>query len=162
MDCDRMKEWLEPYAAGQLTGEPEARLKAHLEACPACAKELRWAMALKASVRAQPRPALPKDLRDELMRQAAAAGRVRWSFPGWLDSLRFSWRLAAGFGLASACAAAAGLLFFSRFATAGSREISLDEVLAAHSRYRLTMPAADRDGIFADLGPRLAEGGGHD
>jgi hypothetical protein len=34
----------------------------------------------------------------------------------------------------------------------------LDEVLVAHSRYELTMPAAEREGIFADLGLRMSGG----
>jgi len=45
----------------------------------------------------------------------------------------------------------------------GCEALSLDEALAAHSRYELTMPAPDREAVFADLGLRLSrEGGRHD
>jgi hypothetical protein len=92
-----------------------------------------------------------------MAREAAAAGgsaNVPWYAAFW------SWRAAAGMGLATACAAA--LLMLGR-PGAGTEELSLDEVLVAHSRYELTMPAADREAIFADLGVRLSqEGGSHD
>ena len=111
---------------------------------------------LKAVVRGAHRPAMPADLRAELLRKAREVSRARRAETapsGW----RLSWRWAAGFGFASAFAAAAAVLAFGRFAT-GTEELSLDEVLAAHSRYELTMPAADRDAIFTGLGLRLSQG----
>ncbi|MCX5794092.1 MAG: zf-HC2 domain-containing protein [Elusimicrobia bacterium] len=159
MECDRMRESLESYAAGRLPAAEASRLEAHLQVCPACSRELRWVRVLKAAVRGVPRPALPADLRAALMRQARAAAQPR---PAWLESWRFSWRLAAGFGCASAFAAAVAVLAVSRFST-GTEELSLDEVLEAHSRYELTMPAADRDALFTGLSLRLSqEGGRHD
>jgi len=164
MDCDRMRESFEPYAAGKLGAEDAARLEAHVRSCPACGRQLRWVTTLKAAVRSAPRPAMPAELRVALLRQARAAVRPQEAparpRPGWLDSLRLSWRAAAGFGFASAFAAGAAFLVFGRFSAAGTEGLSLDEVLAAHSRYELTMPAADREAIFVDLGLRLAGGGG--
>ena len=162
MECELMRESLESYAAGRLAGEEAVRLEAHLKGCPACGRELRWVRILKAGVRGAPLPALPADLRAELMRQAAAFGASRQAAaPSWrsrFESWRLAWRLAAGLGFASAGAAAAAFLVLGRFG-AGTEELSLDEVLVAHSRYELTMPAADREAIFADLGLRLSQGG---
>jgi anti-sigma factor RsiW len=128
----------------------------HIQVCPACARQLRWVSTLKAAVRGAPRPALPAELRAELMKKAREAGALHTS---WLDSWRFSWRWAAGFGFASAFAAVVAVLVFGRFST-GTEELSLDEVLEAHSRYQLTMPVADREAIFTDLGLQLSQGGG--
>jgi len=149
MECDRMREWLESYADGQATAEETAQVVRHLQACPACSRQLRWIQALKASVRAVPRPALPADLRAELLRQASSSRGPAGS--EWLDSLRLSWKMAAGFGFASAFAAAAGFVAFNRFFSSGTEALSLDEVLVAHGRYELTMPAADREAIYAGL-----------
>jgi hypothetical protein len=87
------------------------------------------------------------------MRQARVASSARETVPIW----RFSWRWAAGFGFASAFAAAAAILVFGRPST-GTEELSLDEVLEAHSRYELTMPAANRDAIFTNMGLCLSQG----
>ena len=163
MECEWMREAIESYAAGRLGAEETERLEAHLKACPDCGRELRWVRALKAGVRAVPRPALPADLRAELMRMAREAAASRASEPlPWYAALRLSWRAAAGLGFASAFAAAAAFLVLGR-PGAGAEELSLDEVLVAHGRYELTMPAADREAIFADLGVRLSrEGEGHE
>jgi len=159
MECDRMRDWIEPYAAGRLAAEEAERLETHLKACSVCARELRWAQTLKAAVRALPGPAIPDDLRTDLLRQARAAARpgLGESLPGknsasWIDSLSLSWRMVAGLGFASAFAAAAAIMLFR----SGSESLTLDEVLAAHSRYELTMPGANREAIYADLGRRLA------
>ena len=163
MECERMRESLESYAAGRLSPAEASRLEAHLQGCPACARELRWVRTLKAVVRGVPRPAIPADLRAELMRQARAlseSGERRLGKDGAplrAAAWRFSWRLAAGVGFASAFAAAAAVLVFGRL-SAGTEELTLDEVLEAHSRYELTMPAADRDAIFTGLGLRLSQG----
>jgi len=148
MECERTRESLESYAAGRLDPAQASRLEAHLQHCPACAKELRWLRSLKAVVRGVPRPAMPAELRAELMRRARKSAPER---PTWC----FSWRWAAGLGFASAFAAAA-VLVFGRPST-GTEELTLDEVLEAHSRYQLTMPAADRDSIFTGLGLRLSQ-----
>ena len=165
MECERMRESFESYAAGRLSPAEASQLEAHLKGCPACARELRWMRALKVVVRGVSRPAIPADLRAELMRQARALSGLREAASpraGWLESWRFSWRLAAGFGFASAFAVAVAVLVLGRFSS-GTEELSVDEVLDAHSRYELTMPAANRDAIFTDLGLRLSQGGGrHD
>jgi anti-sigma factor RsiW len=164
MECERMRESLESYAAGRLAPAEASRLEAHLQGCPACARELRWVRVLKAAVRGVPRPAIPAELRAELMRQARAASLSRSGerLPGkdgapGRAAHHFYWRWAAGLGFASAFAAAAAFLALGRF-SAGAEELSLDEVLEAHSRYELTMPAADREAIFTDLSLRLSRG----
>lgn len=161
MECRRAREVVEDYAAGRLPAAEAADLEGHLKGCSACGRELRWVQALKAGVRSGPRPALPPELRERLMRMAREASAARDSerLP-WYAALRFSWRAAAGLGLATACAAA--LLVFKGTGAEGEA-LSLDEALAAHSRYELTMPAPDREAVFADLGLRLSrEGGRHD
>ena len=161
MECRRAREVVEDYAAGMLPAAEAADFEGHLKGCAACGRELRWVQALKAGVRSGPRPALPPELRERLMRMAREASVS----PGrgglaWLESFRLSWRAAAGLGLATACAAA--LLVFKGPGPDGEA-LSLDEALAAHSRYELTMPAPDREAVFADLGLRLSrEGGRHD
>jgi anti-sigma factor RsiW len=161
MECRRMQDAIEDYAAGRLPADEAAALEAHLAGCAACGRELRWVSALKSGVRSGPRPALPPELRASLMRMAreASSSRGAESLP-WFAALRLSWRAAAGLGFATACAAA--LLVLGRPGADGE-ELSLDEALAAHSRYELTMPAAGREAVYADLGLRLSrEGGRHD
>ncbi|MBI5241480.1 MAG: zf-HC2 domain-containing protein [Elusimicrobia bacterium] len=163
MGCERMRGCIEDYAAGKLPAGEAAALEAHLKDCAACGRELRWVRVLKAGISAGPRPALPPELRESLMRMARefSLSRSGERLPGkdgvpWLAA----WRAAAGLGLATACAAA--LLVFGRPGAEGEA-LSLDEALAAHSRYELTMPAADREAVFADLGLRLSrEGERHD
>jgi anti-sigma factor RsiW len=159
MECERMRESLESYAAGRLEPAQASRLEAHLQLCPACAKELRWVRSLKAVVRGNPRPAMPAELRTELLRQAALCGSgerlPEKDGAPWRAARYFSWRWAAGLGFASAFAAAA-VLVFGRPST-GTEDLTLDEVLEAHSRYQLTMPAADRESIFTGLGLRLSQ-----
>ena len=147
MECERMKDMLEPYAGGSLAPAEAALVEAHTQNCPACARQLRWISAMKTSLRALPRPAIPEDFRAQLMKQARSQCR------GWRDYLegwRTSWKMATGLGFASAFAAAAAVLVFTHFSS-GGEEIFLDEVLAAHTRYSLTMPAANRDALFAGL-----------
>jgi len=155
MECEFIRNFLEPYAAGQASAREAALVEEHVKACPACGRELGWIRGLKASLRAAPRPAIPDDLRAQLMRQARSmAGAAR------RPAAREPWRAAIGFGFASAFAAAAAVLAFGHFFSGGADELSLDEVLTAHRRYELTMPAADREAIYADLG--LGEGKGGD
>ncbi|MDD5629422.1 MAG: anti-sigma factor [Elusimicrobia bacterium] len=159
-----MRESLESYAAGRLPGAEASRLEAHLRQCPDCSRELQWVRVLKAGVRKAPRPAMPPDLRAELLRLARAASLSRSGErpPGkggvpW----HAAWRWAAGFGFASAFAAAA-ILVIGR-SPAAEETLSLDEVLEAHSSYEMTMPAADRESLITNLSLRLSqEGGRHD
>ena len=149
MQCEQARQILESLAAGRLEPREAAEVEAHLQACPACGRELRWIGALKASVRSMPRPSMPADLRADLLRLASRGSASR----NWLPEGR-SWRLAAGLGLASAFAAAAAFLIFRHSA---GEEIGLDEILIAHSRYELTMPAADREAIYSDMSGRLPQ-----
>jgi predicted anti-sigma-YlaC factor YlaD len=142
MDCDLARELLEDQAAGRLDSRQAEEFGAHLRGCASCARELRWTLALKASVRGLPRPAMPPELRSELLR-AAQAPRSR-GFLAWLDR---PWKAAAGLGLAAACAAA-GVLLVVR---TPQESLSLDEMLAEHERYQATMPAADREAAYSGL-----------
>lgn len=140
MDCELAGESLEERAAGLLPAARAAELDEHISLCPACARQLRWISGLKASVRALPRAALPAELRAALL--DAAGPR-----PGPLDWLRARRATAAGLGFASAFAAA-GLALWLR---APEERLPLDEVLTEHGRYEATMPAADRESLYAGL-----------
>jgi anti-sigma factor RsiW len=99
-------------------------------------------------LRSLPEPSAPAGLTEELLRLAR---RRRERTPSFWEALRLTWRIPAATGLASAMALGAGFLVFTRFLSAGAEELSLNEVLAAHSRYALTMPAADRETLYAGL-----------
>lgn len=157
MQCEQARRFLESLAAGRLESREEADVREHLKTCPACGRELRWIEALKTSVRSIPRPSMPADLREDLLR----LGDRRTGFQRWLPERR-SWRWAMGFGFASAFAAAAAFLVFRNPLQGAGEEIGLDEVLVAHSRYELTMPAADREAIYSNLGGPSAPGGHSD
>ena len=153
MQCEQARQFLESLAAGRLEPKEAAEVEAHLKACPACGRELRWIEALKTSVRSVPRPSMPADLRADLLRLAGR--RTGWRL--WFQR-RPSWQLAAGFAFAAAVA----FVVFRHSLRGAGEEIGLDEVLVAHSRYELTMPAADREAIYSDLSGQLVQGGPSD
>ncbi len=155
MHCEQAREFLESLAAGRLEPKQAAEVQAHVKGCAACGRELQWIEALKTSVRSVPRPAMPADLRADLLR---LAGQPR-GWRSWFGE-RFSWQMTAGVGFAFAAAAA--FLVFRNSLSGPREEIALSDVLAAHNRYELTMPAADREAIYSDLSKQLAQGGPSD
>jgi len=152
--CQEFVESLTAYADGRAS-EAEAReVSRHLEGCGACARELRWMKAGKAALGALPRPALPPELRAALLKEAAKRrGSPLRGFWAWLASPR----VGAPVGLAFAAAAALLMLRHYR----GAEEIPLEDMLAAHEEYALTMPAAAQDVLYLQLGVRV-EGGSDD
>lgn len=109
-------------------------------------KEQRWTLAIQKGLRGLPEVKMPAGLKESLLRQARSRQRPQ-ELSFW-EALKLTWRLPAGAGLASAMALGAGFLVFTQFLSAGTEELSLDEVLSAHSRYALTMPAADQDTLY--------------
>ncbi len=147
MRCEIARPLLAAYADGEASSEEMRAGSRHLEGCASCARELRWMAAMSAGLRSVPEPTMPAGLTDELL---GLARRRRGREPSFWGAL-LTWRMPAGAGLASAMALGAGFFVFTRFLSAGAEELPLNEVLAAHSRYALTMPAADRETLYAGL-----------
>lgn len=154
MKCEMARPLLAAYSDGEASPKEKRVVDGHLKDCPACVRELRWLGAMSAGLKALPEPAVPAGLTDDLLRLARQRRPRELSF--W-EALRLTWRMPAGLGLASAVALGIGVLVFTQFLSEGKEEISLDEVLAAHSRYALTMPAADRETLYTELGAEVED-----
>lgn len=90
MTCDEVAEGLERHVDGELGGAAAARFQAHLEACPACAEEYRWAQTVRHELRALPELDAPTSViqaaRHEIERErfgqpasSRRASRSRWA-----------------------------------------------------------------------------------
>lgn len=147
MTCETARPLLESYAAGEGSlGQKEA-VGRHLESCPACARELRWLRAMKGSLLSLSEPPMPAGLTEDLLR--IARGRRREN--SFRDALRRFWEGPLWRGLVPAAALATGLVILTRFSSVGMEEMDIGDVLEAHARYSLTMPAADRETLYAGL-----------
>lgn len=97
MTCPRTEE-LSALADQALPACRQAALQQHLQACPACRRQLEAIEALRGALRALPSPALGFDLaaqlQDRLPRRAPR--RTGWRLRGWMPT-----GLAAGAALAS-------------------------------------------------------------
>lgn len=149
MKCETVRPLLAAYADGEASSAEMRAVGRHLEGCGPCSLELRWMAAVSGRLSSLPEPSMPAGLTEKLLNLAR---RRSGSEPSFWEALRSTWRMPAGAGMASAMALGAGFLVFTRFLSAGSEELSLNEVLSAHGRYALTMPAADRETLYAGLG----------
>lgn len=146
MNCRDLKEVLTAYADGEASPEEARRLEGHLRGCASCRASLKLERALKAGIAAAGAPAMPADLKADLLR------RARRSVPA--PRPVFSWRWPAGLGLGAAFAAATALIFMRSMP---EDAVPVEALLAAHRQYELTLPAAAREELSADLPQRLAE-----
>ena len=71
MTCDEALDLLEPHVDGDLTPAETDRLRAHLEACPACAAELMLAQRIQRELRALPQLDCPPEVVERARRQGA-------------------------------------------------------------------------------------------
>jgi anti-sigma factor (TIGR02949 family) len=69
--CEEALDLIEPYLDGELPPAEAARLRDHLEGCPACAAELALARRIQGSLRALPQPDCPP----EVIARVVRAGR---------------------------------------------------------------------------------------
>lgn len=148
MTCETTRLLLEAYADGEASPRQKETVNRHLDHCPACARELRWLKAMKGGLESLPEPPIPAGLTEDLLR--LARGRRQGTSFG--EALRRFWQEGPAWrGLAPAMALATGLVILSRFFSAGTEKMDIGDVLAAHARYALTMPAADRETLYAGL-----------
>jgi anti-sigma factor RsiW len=156
MECKEFRERVTAFVDGE-AADKRSVLESHAAACRDCRLELRWAKALKAAsagrARAQAPAGLKESLKSELRRQQASGRPLEG--PSFLEAWRMSWRLSMA-GLATAGALAAGTLVLVQY-RAGLEEIPLDDLLDAHRRYALTMPAADAEAIYAGMSEDLSD-----
>ncbi len=157
MSCED-EEILTAYADGRCAPAERERVSAHLQSCADCRGQLRWLGAMKASLASLPAPRAPRELTDSLRRQARlAAGRKRarrrrerWqAWTAWGSTGR-----AAGLGLAAGLAAAAVAVMLR--VGEPSETVSLDDMLAAHRAYALTMPLTSQETVMSGLADALA------
>lgn len=170
MTCDDIRRTLSAYADGQAAPQEAAAVSAHLPGCEGCRRQLRWIRAMKTGM-ARASVEMPADLRAALLAEARRRGapevesalkargghpppsepeRRLEEIPSFWEAWRLSWRLTAA-GVASAAALATAVIVFNGV-RAGTEEVALDGLLEAHRSYALTMPAADAELVYADLG----------
>lgn len=156
MECKEFRELVSAFVDGE-AADKRSVLEAHAASCRDCLLELRWAKALKTASAARTRAVAPAGLKDSLkrdLRRLQAAGRPAEE-PSFWEAWRMSWRLTMA-GLATAGALAAGTLVVTQY-RAGLEEIPLEDLLDAHRRYALTMPAADAGLIYAEMSEDLSD-----
>ncbi len=69
--CETALDLLEPYVDGDLSPAEAARLRFHLESCPACAAELALARRIQRELRSLPQLDCPPEIVDRVRRQGA-------------------------------------------------------------------------------------------
>ncbi len=150
MNCDKIEELLNAYVDQQAGPGEQAQVALHLAECPACLRQARWLSAAKAAIAAVPFPDCPPDLGRGILARMRdqSASALPW------------YRRGAVFWKGAAFAAAAGVLAVTRLALTPSEELALDEALAAHGEYSLTLPGACREELYANWSAHLAKGAG--
>lgn len=153
MNCREMTDLMTGLADGRLAPLERAAATRHLDACAACRGQVRWQRALKAAAAGVPVPAMPAGLKEGLLIQARAASR-RKTARRWRERLSALLRPAPlGFGLAMAAAA---VVLVVRAGGEPTETVSLDEMLAAHRAYALTMPLNNHETTLTGLADALA------
>lgn len=140
MTCrETTTESLTGFVDGRLGAREHAALARHLDFCENCRGQVRWLRAVKAAAGKTPPPPMPLGLKDGLLaqaREAAARKKQRQRRERWAWLLRPA--PMAGFGLAAGFAAA--LVVLAVRGSAPETVVPLDDMLAAHRAYELTMP----------------------
>lgn len=151
-DCAKWEEALSAFVDGQAEPAEAEAVGLHLKTCPDCARQLRWLKAAKAGLQALPQPAMPADLKAALLR--AVRPKEPALAAAW-RRLQEAFRTPAGYGMSAAFAAACAVLVFN---TGPAEELALEDALAAHSAYALTMPASSPETLYASLSEPVTEG----
>ena len=158
MNCSEMMERLNAWVDGGATARESAAVRLHLSSCAGCRGQVRWLKAMKTAVAGVAAAPMPAELKALLRRQAReAAGRKagrRW--PRRLVEL-LQPRPLAGLGLAAGLAAAAVVLVI-RSSDGPVETVPVQEMLAAHRSYVLTMPLANQETGLSGLAEALAGG----
>jgi anti-sigma factor RsiW len=156
MNCREMTDTLTGLVDGRLSLAEKAQTSRHLAACADCRGQVRWLTAMKAAAAAVPAPAMPAGLKAGLLAEARAASR-RKTARRWRERLAALLRPAPamGFGLAAGLAAAAVVLVL-RVGGEPTETVSVDEMLAAHRAYALTMPLNNQETTLTGLADALA------
>ncbi|HXO18512.1 MAG TPA: zf-HC2 domain-containing protein [Thermoanaerobaculia bacterium] len=79
--CEEALALLEPLIDGELSAAEEARLRAHLERCPACAAEWKLAADIRSELRALPELDCPPAVLERVFREAAHSSVVPLARP---------------------------------------------------------------------------------
>lgn len=155
MSCADKRDALTAYADGRCAAAEAAALEGHLAGCSGCRAELDWQKSAKAALARLPLPPMPAGLKDELRalaRDAQAARRRRAWKRRW-EAVVDLLRPRAGLGLAAGLAAA--MLAFA-LRPAPEEAIPLEEMLAAHRAYAMSMPLAAPEAAAAGYADALA------
>lgn len=150
--CRSLEEALGAYADGRATASERAAVDRHLPGCADCRRQLRWLQALTAATAGLPAEPMPADLKAELLGRARQASR-RKTARKWRERLAALLRPAPMVGFAAGLAAVA-VAFVLR---GGPTEtVPLDEMLAAHRAYAMTMPLTSQETMLSELTDALA------
>ena len=127
MNCEEAQELLEAFHDEELTAETRSAVAAHVKNCPPCLAALAQLGDLSTAIKAVGAFAVPDNLRRNVQKLAADAGRVNVS-----TSRRW------GFGSLAAShiavAVAGGLAAYAYLADGTSRAFNAQEVVSAHVR----------------------------
>jgi anti-sigma factor RsiW len=160
MKCEEMDELLEAYADGEASAQETVAVSAHLEGCPRCERSLRWISATKAVARGVRAPAMPPELKRELL--AAAAMRERQpAASNWLSKLGDFWTARPWAAGGAAAFAAAAVVVAVRVAPQPAEELPLEAILAAHKEYARLMPLSSDEQLFSELAADQEPEAGH-
>lgn len=155
MTCRDWEEILSAWVDGRAEDQERRRLERHLQDCSGCRAQARWLKAMKGSVAALTAPAFPPEAKAALIMEARRAAPQRAAEKTRGRLLAGFWPpRAAGFGAAAAFAAAA--LVVALRVSDGPETVSVDDMLAAHRQYELTMPLASQEAGLAGLVEALA------
>lgn len=158
MKCEDMDELLQAYADGEASADEQSAVAGHLDGCARCRKTLRWIEATKAVAAGLQAPAMPADLKKNLL-AAVAVRRRAAAVPTWLDRAREFWEANPWRTGAAIAFAAASLAVAVRLLPQPAEELPLDAVLAAHNEYARAMPLSSEEQILSGLPDRMeAEG----
>jgi anti-sigma factor RsiW len=104
IDCEYLVPLVEPIAAGDLA--PDARVAAHLAACPRCGASLELARRIEQAMKARVAPQAPPQFTSHAL---ARIRRDRWQREQWLDAGFNAAVILLGVGIT----AAAVLIFYT-------------------------------------------------
>lgn len=128
--CEGALEVLEPYLDGDLSPAEAARLREHLESCPACAAELELAARIQRELRSLPQLDCPPEVVERVRR--AGRGEV---VPLRPRNRVLGWRVAAAAALLAL--AVGGAALFLRFERRGQPSAQEIAQATAEARYAL-------------------------
>lgn len=157
MNCGEMTDTLTAFVDGYLDGAEGAAVKEHLSACAGCRGQVRWLEAMKVAAKAVPAPTIPGELKATLLKEARQASRRKRAraMSRWLAGLWPASALRVGVAAGLATAAVAVML---RSGGGPGETVPVDDMLAAHRAYAMTMPLTSQETTLSGLVDALAGG----